>query len=306
LLTRAVEAVVLKALARSKNDRYESAQELAAAFTTAVAIPGSADGSGADLSAATIKLPTAEPRHTESAGLPGSRDSGSANRDAPTARGTARYLFTVVGVTVAIAAAIVAYLWTARRPSLAPVVESRNGLPSTPATVAAPLPATPAASASPPSSVQARPVGAPPLEARPNAAQRRANPPTTAPPGNKADPPVGQPAQLTPTEYGKAIAQYGRNCNGGRLPGCVNLGIMYMNGYGTVKDENRAVALFQQACNGDYLLGCVHLGGMYLSGRGVSRDVSKAATLFQKACDGGNAFGCTRLGNLPKNRRASK
>jgi serine/threonine protein kinase len=309
-LTPAVEAVVLKALARSRDDRYASAQELAGAFTTAVGTvaihrSGMADGWGADVNpATTIKLPPAEHHHTELAGSPESSDSAEPDRDAQRARGTRRYL--VAAASVAAAIAVVAYVWTAKPPP-GPVVESRAAAPPIPATVAAPLVTTPAAPAAPPSIIQASPVETPPPEPRPNAGGRRgSNPPTTARLGNKTDPPMGPPAQLTPSEYDKAIAQYLRNCNAGILPGCVNLGVMYMNGYGAEKDENRAVALFQQACDGGYLLGCAHLGGMYLSGRGVSRDVRKAAALFQQACDGGNTFGCTRLDNLRRNGRAPK
>ena len=70
------------------------------------------------------------------------------------------------------------------------------------------------------------------------------------------------------------------------MAGCTNLGIMYANGDGVEKNEQKAVELYKKACDGGEMAGCTNLGFMYANGNGVEKNEQKAAELFKKACDG--------------------
>jgi TPR repeat protein len=64
--------------------------------------------------------------------------------------------------------------------------------------------------------------------------------------------------------------------------GCVNLGILYSNGYGVEEDKFKAFELYKKACelnNGD---GCVNLGYIYNKGKGVKKTNLKHLSFIKK------------------------
>lgn len=88
----------------------------------------------------------------------------------------------------------------------------------------------------------------------------------------------------------------GHACDGGDIRSCVQLGVLYSNGYGVPKDEQKASALFQKACDRGSTAACSNLGSFYAMGRGVPRNGAKAAALYQRACNAGEPAGCYGLG----------
>lgn len=94
-------------------------------------------------------------------------------------------------------------------------------------------------------------------------------------------------------------------CDLGAMPGCVELGEMYLEpdsvvpdvqAKGPLQDLARGVSLYQRACAGDHMDGCARLGVLYRDGLGVERDSSHAVALYRQACDGESQMGCTHLG----------
>lgn len=84
-----------------------------------------------------------------------------------------------------------------------------------------------------------------------------------------------------------------RECDGGRLAACTDLGQRYRGGDGVPRDPERGVALYEKACGGDELRACALLGGAL-----TPTDPTRARTLTTRACDGGNVIGCFNLGYL--------
>ena len=89
-------------------------------------------------------------------------------------------------------------------------------------------------------------------------------------------------------------------CDAGDMRGCHDLGVMYADGNGVEKNEQKAVELYKKACDGGEMLGCFNLGTMYAKGSGTEKDLGKAAELFKKACDGGDMNGCRSLDTIYK------
>jgi TPR repeat protein len=96
--------------------------------------------------------------------------------------------------------------------------------------------------------------------------------------------------------FAEAKPLFEKACDGGDLPGCVQLGELYESGYGVTQDHSQARMFFQKACDGKEMLGCTRLGFLYQFGLGVDKDPSQARMLVQKACDAGEMEGCTSLG----------
>lgn len=97
---------------------------------------------------------------------------------------------------------------------------------------------------------------------------------------------------------------YDRQCVGGDLEACRDLGVMYSEGTGVSRDLQRAAKLFVQACNGGNLSACNNLALAYLEGIGIERQPTKAAEVYQKACDGGYKLACRNLGLMLRDGRA--
>lgn len=101
----------------------------------------------------------------------------------------------------------------------------------------------------------------------------------------------------------EVAARLDKQCVGGDLEACRNLGVMYSEGVGVSPDPKRATALFAQACNGKNLSACNHLALAVAEGIGVERDPERAAGLYQQACDGGYKMACRNLGLMLRDGR---
>jgi len=110
----------------------------------------------------------------------------------------------------------------------------------------------------------------------------------------------------TPSSLASAVDYYRMACDGGDLPGCNNLGIMYENGTGVDhSDLKHAADLYRQACDGGAMRACNNLGIIYENGTGMDRpDPARSVKLYRQACDGGNFAGCNNLGILYENGTA--
>ena len=89
-----------------------------------------------------------------------------------------------------------------------------------------------------------------------------------------------------------------KECERDNFESCSDLGFMYYEGDGVLKDSKKAVELFTKACDRGNASGCSNLGLMYKNGDGVRQDKFKAVELFTKACDVGIANGCSNLGTM--------
>jgi len=101
--------------------------------------------------------------------------------------------------------------------------------------------------------------------------------------------------------YSEAHQLFDQVCASGNMKGCANLGEIYINGDGVVKDYTRAVSLFSKACDAGSAEGCNDLGYSYEHGLGVAQDYSRAMGLFSKACESGVGEGCSNLGFMYSN-----
>jgi len=105
-------------------------------------------------------------------------------------------------------------------------------------------------------------------------------------------------------DYGRGVAQdfvqarvlYQKACDGGEMAGCYGLGWIYHFGQGVTQDYAHARMSFQKACDGGNVDGCYGLGRLYETGHGVNQDSVQARLFYQKACDAGSMSGCNALG----------
>ena len=84
-------------------------------------------------------------------------------------------------------------------------------------------------------------------------------------------------------EQGDATAQF-------------NLGIMYANGRGVLKDDAEAVEWYRLAAEQGYADAQFNLGGMYANGEGVPKDDAEALRWYRLAADQGQAAAQYNLG----------
>ena len=107
----------------------------------------------------------------------------------------------------------------------------------------------------------------------------------------------------------QAVRLFSKACEGGHPPACIDLGMMYSNGYGLDEDlldkirleggtfYSKAFDLLTEACDNGYPLGCSYLGHIHEYGSGVPKDLTKAMNLFIQGCDSGDGFGCYIAGD---------
>ena len=81
----------------------------------------------------------------------------------------------------------------------------------------------------------------------------------------------------------------------------VNLGTMYVKGYGVAKDISNAFSLFERAAERGHEVAAFYLGGMYENGIGVSPDRDKALTHYTTAAEANMATAQLKLGVLLRN-----
>jgi TPR repeat protein len=92
---------------------------------------------------------------------------------------------------------------------------------------------------------------------------------------------IEQAARLKP-------AQLEELCTDGAAGSCVGLGEKFLLGEKVPKDKARALDLFSRACELGWLTGCVDLGLLYLDGvdaQGARRDPDRGARLIARGCE---------------------
>jgi TPR repeat protein len=95
--------------------------------------------------------------------------------------------------------------------------------------------------------------------------------------------------------FDEARAYYDKAGRGGANVGCVNLGIMFEEGYAGTRDIGRAGELYAQSCTGAIVIGCANLAQLYRRGKGKPQDYRSALVLFRRACDAEDGDGCYGL-----------
>jgi len=78
----------------------------------------------------------------------------------------------------------------------------------------------------------------------------------------------------------------------------IDLGAMYLNGRGVMKDDVLAAAWFRKAAEQGNVAGESNLGTMYLHGVGVPKDFVQAMLWFRKAADQGDTVAEADLGDM--------
>lgn len=89
-----------------------------------------------------------------------------------------------------------------------------------------------------------------------------------------------------------------RACDGGDGDACASLGMMYQEGLGFEKDEERAAYFLKRGCRAGSKFGCVLLGEAFENGIGVEKDAERAAELFTMACEAKDSEACDREAKL--------
>jgi len=113
--------------------------------------------------------------------------------------------------------------------------------------------------------------------------------------------PAANPQQATSYDQGKSAYDhkqyadartfFAQACNTGDLRGCNYLGYLYAEGLGGPNEIKKARAVYQNACERGNLSSCASLGTLYQEA-GNATEVRK---YFKKACDGGLKDGCDLL-----------
>ncbi|HEX2686847.1 MAG TPA: tetratricopeptide repeat protein [Kofleriaceae bacterium] len=96
----------------------------------------------------------------------------------------------------------------------------------------------------------------------------------------------------------RATALFDKACAGGNMPACNYFALALAEGIGVERQPVKAVEVYQKACDRGYKLACRNLGLMLRDGRGVAVDLVRAEPLLDKACKGGVPFACTNAGDL--------
>jgi len=81
----------------------------------------------------------------------------------------------------------------------------------------------------------------------------------------------------------------------------VNLGTMYVKGFGTSKNIHKAYELFERAASLGHETAAFYLGGMYENGIGVTASVSESIHYYTVAAEAGMATAQLKLGILLRN-----
>jgi serine/threonine protein kinase/TPR repeat protein len=91
---------------------------------------------------------------------------------------------------------------------------------------------------------------------------------------------------------------YDKDCTAGKMPSCVRLGHCYETHTGGVTTNwTRSCDLYDKACSADDMSGCAHLADCYSEGvGGKARDSTQGCSLAKRACDNGDQYGCVKLG----------
>ncbi len=88
--------------------------------------------------------------------------------------------------------------------------------------------------------------------------------------------------------YSEAAFWYEEGAKRGHLESFNNLGVLYKEGHGVPKDEERTFICFSRAAEGGLPQGLYNLGMLYDQGVGCQRDQDKALDLCRKAAYAGH------------------
>ncbi len=80
----------------------------------------------------------------------------------------------------------------------------------------------------------------------------------------------------------KAAELFQKACDNNYSPGCINLGVIYSNGYGVKQDKAMAAKLYTKACELDATKGCYLLGNFYLKGDAIGQNLKKSDRTISK------------------------
>ena len=101
----------------------------------------------------------------------------------------------------------------------------------------------------------------------------------------------------------EAVKWYRKAAEQGNADGQYNLGDMYANGSGVVKDEAEAVKWYRKSAEQGNANGQCNVGSMYANGSGVVKDEAEAVKWYRKSAEQGNAYGQYNLGLMYANGR---
>ena len=94
----------------------------------------------------------------------------------------------------------------------------------------------------------------------------------------------------------QAVAWYRKAADQGYASAQFNLGVMYANGEGVPKDATQAIAWYRKATDQGYASAQFNLGMIYANGEGVPKDAAQAVAWYRKAADQGHASAQNNLG----------
>jgi outer membrane biosynthesis protein TonB len=95
-------------------------------------------------------------------------------------------------------------------------------------------------------------------------------------------------------QYSQARTLFAQSCNSGEMKACNYLGYLYAQGMGGPQSVKQAQNLYQRACDQGTLSSCASLGSLYQN----AGNTDNARKYFQKACNGGLSAGCDLLHGL--------
>ena len=96
----------------------------------------------------------------------------------------------------------------------------------------------------------------------------------------------------------KVKAWYTKAMEGGSVPACYRLGVIYQEGRAGQKDPALAETYYKRCSEVRYTKAMVRLADMYLKGEGVPVRTKAAVKLFSDAANEGNTDAMFRLGEL--------
>ena len=88
----------------------------------------------------------------------------------------------------------------------------------------------------------------------------------------------------------KASGLFRKACDDDHMAACFGLA--------QSSDPKTRVRLLSRACDQGFAPGCLGLGMAYLQGQGVDKDPEKAKPLLRKACNAGHADACRKARRL--------
>ena len=97
--------------------------------------------------------------------------------------------------------------------------------------------------------------------------------------------------------YTAAFESYKRLAATGSPPAMCALGLMYLVGQGTAKDDVAAMRLFRMAADAGNPQAMGMVGALYENGMGVIKNDTEAVRWYRKSADGGNAAAMQALGS---------